>query len=90
MSTGTDNGGLGPAASPSPRGRKAEAAKGAADAATNKKGSGGTALMRQYHVPGAGLGVSIDGRTTLRGFGVTSLDGPRPVSDGSRPSVLVE
>lgn len=37
--------------------------------------------MRDYRVPGVGLGVTIDGRTTLRGFGVTSLDDPQPVTD---------
>lgn len=37
--------------------------------------------MRAYRVPGVGLGVFADGVTTLRGFGVTSLDDPRPVTE---------
>ena len=37
--------------------------------------------MRAYRVPGVGLGVVADGVTTLRGFGVTSLDDPRPVTE---------
>lgn len=36
--------------------------------------------MRAYRVPGVGLGVMVDGATTLRGFGVTSLDDPRPIA----------
>lgn len=36
--------------------------------------------MRAYGVPGVGLGVTVDGATTLRGFGVTSLDDPRPIT----------
>ena len=37
--------------------------------------------MQAYRVPGVGLGVFADGVTTLRGFGVTSLDDPRPVTE---------
>jgi CubicO group peptidase (beta-lactamase class C family) len=36
--------------------------------------------MRAYRVPGVGLGVTVNGATTLRGFGVTSLDDPRPIT----------
>lgn len=36
--------------------------------------------MREYRVPGVGLGVVVDGATTVRGFGVTSLDDPTPVT----------
>jgi CubicO group peptidase (beta-lactamase class C family) len=36
--------------------------------------------MRAYRVPGVGLAVTSDGATTLRGFGVTSLDDPRPIT----------
>ena len=37
--------------------------------------------MQAYRVPGVGLGIMVDGATTLRGFGVTSLDDPRPVTE---------
>lgn len=40
--------------------------------------------MRDYHVPGVGLGVVFDGRTMLRAFGVTSLDDPQPVTPDTR------
>jgi CubicO group peptidase (beta-lactamase class C family) len=40
-----------------------------------------TEKMRAYRVPGVGLGVFANGATTLRGFGVTSLDDPQPVTD---------
>ena len=38
------------------------------------------AKMRQYHVPGVALGVLRDGKTTTRGFGVTSVEDPLPVT----------
>lgn len=37
--------------------------------------------MQAYKVPGVGLGLLVDGRTTLRGFGVTRLDDPQPITD---------
>lgn len=37
--------------------------------------------MREYRVPGVGLGVTVDGATTLGGFGVTSSDDPQPVTN---------
>lgn len=37
--------------------------------------------MREYRVPGVGLGVMAGGTTTLRGFGVTSLDDPQPITN---------
>lgn len=37
--------------------------------------------MAEYHVPGVGLGILTGGRATLRGFGVTSLDDPQPVTE---------
>ncbi len=37
--------------------------------------------MRDYRVPGVGLGVLVDGRVTVRGLGVTSLDDPQPVTN---------
>jgi CubicO group peptidase (beta-lactamase class C family) len=39
------------------------------------------AAMRDHRVPGVGLGVLADGHTTLRGFGVTSLDDPQPINE---------
>jgi CubicO group peptidase (beta-lactamase class C family) len=38
------------------------------------------AKMAEYRVPGVGLGVLHDQRLHVRGFGVTSLDDPRPVT----------
>jgi CubicO group peptidase (beta-lactamase class C family) len=38
------------------------------------------AKMQAYRVPGVGLGVTVSGTTTLRGFGVTSLDDPQPIT----------
>jgi CubicO group peptidase (beta-lactamase class C family) len=39
-----------------------------------------TAKIAEYRVPGVALGVLRDGNTTIRGFGVTSVDDPRPVT----------
>jgi CubicO group peptidase (beta-lactamase class C family) len=39
-----------------------------------------TAKMRQYHVPGVALGVLRGGHTMMRGFGVTNIDDPQPVT----------
>src|SRR4026207_92515 len=39
--------------------------------------------MREYHVPGVALGVLRDGKTAIRGFGVTSVEDPLPVTDGT-------
>jgi CubicO group peptidase (beta-lactamase class C family) len=39
-----------------------------------------TAKMREYHVPGVALGVLRDGKATIRGFGVTSVEDPLPVT----------
>jgi CubicO group peptidase (beta-lactamase class C family) len=36
--------------------------------------------MAEYHVPGVGLGLFHGDRLHLEGFGVTSLDDPRPVT----------
>jgi CubicO group peptidase (beta-lactamase class C family) len=38
------------------------------------------AKMREYHVPGVALGVLRGGHTTVRGFGVTSVDDPQPIT----------
>ena len=39
--------------------------------------------MEKYRVPGVALGVVQDGRAMTRGFGVTSLEDPRPVTAGT-------
>ena len=38
------------------------------------------AKMAEYRVPGVGLGLWHDQRLHVRGFGVTSLDDPRPIT----------
>ena len=37
--------------------------------------------MREHRIPGVALGVYDKGTTILRGFGVTSVEDPLPVSD---------
>lgn len=37
--------------------------------------------MREYRVPGVALGIIEDGVATTRGFGVTNVDDPLPVTD---------
>jgi CubicO group peptidase (beta-lactamase class C family) len=39
-----------------------------------------TAKMTEYRVPGVGLGILKNGRVMTRGFGVTNLDDPQPVT----------
>jgi CubicO group peptidase (beta-lactamase class C family) len=39
--------------------------------------------MEKYRVPGVALGVVSEGRTTARGFGVTSVEDPRPITTGT-------
>jgi CubicO group peptidase (beta-lactamase class C family) len=39
-----------------------------------------TAKMREYHVPGVALGVLRDGKAAIRGFGVTGVEDPLPVT----------
>jgi CubicO group peptidase (beta-lactamase class C family) len=39
-----------------------------------------TAKMAEYKVPGVGLGIVKDGRATARGFGITNVDDPQPVT----------
>ena len=36
--------------------------------------------MAEYHVPGVGLGIATNGRLTIRGFGVTNVDDPQPIT----------
>lgn len=40
--------------------------------------------MAEYGVTGVGLGILVDGTATLRGFGITSLDDPQPVTEHTR------
>jgi len=37
--------------------------------------------MREYRIPGVALGVRVNGATTLRGFGVTSVEDPLPITE---------
>src|SRR5436190_17219973 len=37
--------------------------------------------MREYGIPGVALGIFENGRVTLRGFGVTSVEDPLPITD---------
>ena len=39
-----------------------------------------TAKMAEYHVPGVAVGIVKNGETTLRGFGVTNVDDPQPIT----------
>src|SRR5262245_39965677 len=39
-----------------------------------------TARMTEYHVPGVAFGLLKNGELTLRGFGVTNVDDPQPVT----------
>ena len=39
-----------------------------------------TAKMAEYRVPGVGLGLFAAGQLHLRGFGVTNLDDPQPIT----------
>jgi CubicO group peptidase (beta-lactamase class C family) len=39
-----------------------------------------TAKMREYQVPGVALGIVRNGQITIRGFGVTSVEDPLPVT----------
>jgi CubicO group peptidase (beta-lactamase class C family) len=36
--------------------------------------------MAEYHVPGVALGIAKNGQVTLRGFGVTNVDDPQPLT----------
>ncbi len=40
-----------------------------------------TAKMAEYRVPGVALGLFAEGQVQLRGFGVTSLDDPQPITE---------
>ena len=36
--------------------------------------------MTEYRVPGVGLGIATNGQLTIRGFGVTNVDDPQPIT----------
>ena len=36
--------------------------------------------MAEYRIPGVGFGLSKNGETVLRGFGITNIDNPQPVT----------
>lgn len=38
------------------------------------------AKMAEYRVPGVAFGLHLDNRTALRGFGVTNVDDPQPIT----------
>lgn len=61
-------------AAPSPR------AQTAADPTFESLAALVEARMKEYHVPGVALGVLRAGRTTIRGFGVRSVNDPQPVT----------
>ena len=64
---------------PSPADQRA-AARPATDARFEAIATLVSRKMREYRVPGVGLGVLVDGRSTVRGFGVTRLDDPQAVT----------
>ena len=41
------------------------------------------AKMAEYHVPGVAFGLHVNNQTTLRGFGVTDVDDPRPITENT-------
>ena len=55
----------------------------AADARYEQLAARVTEAMEKHHVPGVALGVVYEGRTTTRGFGVTSVEDPHPVTAGT-------
>jgi CubicO group peptidase (beta-lactamase class C family) len=42
-----------------------------------------TAKMAEYRVPGVGLGILKNGQAAIRGFGVTNVDDPQPITADS-------
>jgi CubicO group peptidase (beta-lactamase class C family) len=36
--------------------------------------------MAEYHVPGVAFGIVRNGQTTVRGFGVTNVEDPQPIT----------
>ena len=47
---------------------------------SNEIGALITAKMAEYHVPGVAFGIVKDGHVEMRGFGVTNVDNPQPVT----------
>ncbi|HET7696056.1 MAG TPA: serine hydrolase domain-containing protein [Vicinamibacterales bacterium] len=39
------------------------------------------AKMKEYGVPGVALGIVADGRTTIRGLGITNVEDPLPITE---------
>jgi CubicO group peptidase (beta-lactamase class C family) len=39
--------------------------------------------MKEYGVPGASVGILFDGKMSTRGFGITNVDHPLPVTEGT-------
>lgn len=58
-----------------------EAARAADDPRFERVASVVTEKMKEYRVPGVALGIWHAGQTATRGFGVTNLDHPLPVTD---------
>lgn len=55
----------------------------ASDARFDRVASALEAKMKELGVPGVALGVLADGEVRTRGFGVTNIDHPLPVTDGT-------
>jgi CubicO group peptidase (beta-lactamase class C family) len=55
----------------------------AADEAFERLAAFVTEKMKEHRVPGVSLGIIRDGAVTTRGFGVTSVDHPLPVTDAT-------
>src|SRR4051812_8123629 len=36
--------------------------------------------MTEYHIPGVSFGIMKNGKSTVRGFGVTSVEDPQPIT----------
>lgn len=53
----------------------------ATDARFERLASVVTAKMKEYGVPGVAIGILADGQTSTRGFGITNVDHPLPVTD---------
>ena len=62
---------------------RAQAPAAATDARYDQLAARVAEAMQKYHVPGVALGVISDGRATTRGFGVTSVEDPHPVTAGT-------
>src|SRR5262245_36603689 len=56
------------------------AARRQADARFDEIAAVVNAKMAEYHVPGVAVGIVKNGETTMRGFGVTNVDDPQPIT----------